>query len=272
MGETARRADPPRRYVPQVQCPEVRCTPSGRGVRHQQLRRCPRTRLQALLVVQWPPVSRRRIHTGLASSPSASHPSGKLPPFSTGISSIVTVLDRLKGADSGDAGGSVDVKLCIDDREPVAITIPSSVSGSGLGTMASVSNSSPTLPIVAPLRLSKSPRQTPASSSPLPSPSSIAPSAGVPGSLSPGLPGSYSSLNSPLSLAPPRSISSASSVPSPGLSGSLSPALSLSSGFPGSHSPSPRSPAFPPRTQVHVSSGASTSSSPLPNPYGPGLH
>ena len=128
------------------------------------------------------------------------------------------------------------------------------------------------LPPVAPLRLSKSPRHIPTGlspSSPVHSISSTASSPVIPPVLSAGL--SSSSLPSSLSPGPPRALSPGSPATSTGLSGSVSPGLSisLSPGLPGSHSPSPRSPVFSTRSQVYISSGTSSSSLPLPNPYGP---
>ena len=200
-------------------------------------------------------------HTGLGGSSPPSFPFAPSDGFaatSSGTAFTSSTTQDSIGRETSDSQASVDINLRGVEKDhsftPSATEAPGSASASNL-------------PPVAPLRLLKSPRHiltgSPSSSSPVHSPSSTAPSPGIPPLLSAGLSSSLASLPSSLSPEPPRALSPGSPAPSPGLSISLSP------GLPGSHSPSPRSPIFPMRSQVRISSGASTSSSPLPNPYGP---
>ncbi|KAL4080108.1 hypothetical protein V8B97DRAFT_695989 [Scleroderma yunnanense] len=207
-------------------------------------------------------------HTGFETSSSfhspSSVPSDGLAASSSGTSITLSATNGSIGTDSSDPRTSLDIDLYAGVEE-----IPSfglSAAALGLGTAATTSN----LPPVAPLRLSKSPRHTPTS---LPFSSSPTPSTGNPLSLSSGPSSPLTSLPSSLSPGSSRALSPGNPAPSPGLSGSLSPGLSvsLSPDLPGSHSPSPRSPVFLSRSQVYKSSGTSTSSPHLPNPYGRSL-
>jgi len=204
-------------------------------------------------------------HTGLGRLSPPSFPFAPSDGFAATSGAALTspTTHGSTGGDTSDSQASVHVNLPGVEKDPL-FTLSA--------TVASGSVSASNLPAVAPLRVLKSPRHIPAgspsSSSPVHSSSSVVPSPGIPPLLSAGLSGSLASLPSSLSPGPPRALSPGSPAPPPDLSGSPGFSISLSPGLPGSHSPSPRSPIFPMRSQLHMSSG-STSSSPLPNPYGP---